>query len=97
MLPGTGKFTKTGIGIDPNAKSSADAAFVFLKANGNRISGNISTTMKDYIINYQDLQGVGMTPKLAMPSSPFFISRSLNRASNLEREKEEERKILVQV
>lgn len=36
-------------------------------------------------------------PKLAMPSSPFFISRSLNRASNLEREKEEERKILVQV
>ena len=36
-------------------------------------------------------------PKLAMPSSSFFISRSLNRASNLEREKEEERKILVQV
>ena len=36
-------------------------------------------------------------PKLAMPSSFFFISRTLNRASNLEREKEEERKILVQV
>lgn len=28
------------------------------------ISGSISTTMKDYIINYQDLQGTGMTSTL---------------------------------
>ena len=77
ILPGSGKFTKTGIGIDPNAKSAADAAFVFLKANGNRISGNISTTTKDYIINYQDLQGVGMTSKLAMPSLIALASAAL--------------------
>ena len=33
----------------------------YLKANGNSISGQISTTLKDYIINYQDMQGIGMT------------------------------------
>jgi ATP-dependent Lon protease len=77
MIPGNGKFTKTGIGVDSNAKSSADAAFVFLKANGNRISGNISTTLKDYIIDYQDLQGVGMTGKLAMPTLIALASAAL--------------------
>lgn len=77
MIPGNGKFTKTGIGFDSNAKSSADAAFVFLKANGNRISGNISTTLKDYIIDYQDLQGVGMTGKLAMPTLIALASAAL--------------------
>lgn len=77
MIPGNGKFTKTGIGMDTNAKSSADAAFVFLKANGNRISGNISTTLKDYIIDYQDLQGVGMTGKLAMPTLIALASAAL--------------------
>lgn len=79
MLPGSGKFTKTGIGLDPNAKSSADAAFVYLKANGNRISGSISTALKDYIINYQDLQGVGMTTKLAMPSLIALASAALSK------------------
>lgn len=68
MLPGTGKFEKTGIGSDREAKESTNTAFNFLKANGNRISGNISTTAKDYIINYQDLQGVGITGKLVLPT-----------------------------
>ncbi len=39
-----------------------------MKANANRISGSISTTTRDYIINYQDLQGIGMTGKLALPT-----------------------------
>ena len=55
MLPGNGKFERTGIGTDRDAKESTNTAFNFLKANANRISGSISTTMKDYIINYQDL------------------------------------------
>ena len=68
MLPGNGKFEKTGIGNDRDAKEATNTAFNFLKANGNRISGAISTTTKDYIINYQDLQGIGMTGKLALPT-----------------------------
>ena len=79
MLPGTGKFERTGLGMDRDARESSSAAFSFLKANGNRISGNISTTTKDYIINYQDLQGIGMTGKLAMPTLIALASIALSK------------------
>ena len=79
MLPGNGKFERTGLGMDRDARESSNAAFSFLKANSNRISGNISTTMKDYIINYQDLQGIGMTAKLAMPTLIALVSIALNK------------------
>ncbi len=79
MLPGNGKFDRTGIGTDRDAHESSSTAFNFLKANGNRISGSISTTTKDYIINYQDLQGIGMTGKLALPSLIALCSIALAR------------------
>lgn len=79
MLPGNGKFDRTGIGNDRDARESSSTAFNFLKANGNRISGSISTTTKDYIINYQDLQGIGMTGKLALPSLIALCSIALGR------------------
>lgn len=79
MLPGTGKFERTGIGSDRDAKESTNTAFNFLKANGNRISGSISTTTKDYIINYQDLQGIGMTGKLALPTLIAMCSIAINK------------------
>ncbi len=79
MLPGNGKFERTGIGTDRDAREAANAAFNYLKANGNRISSSISTTMRDYIINYQDLQGLGMTDKLALPTLIALCSVSLGR------------------
>lgn len=79
MLPGNGKFEKTGIGSDRDAKESTNTAFNFLKANSNRISGAISTTTKDYIINYQDLQGIGMTGKLALPTLIAICSIALGK------------------
>ena len=79
MLPGNGKFERTGIGNDRDAKESSNTAFNFLKANGNRISGSISTTTKDYIVNYQDLQGIGMTGKLALPTLIALCSISLGK------------------
>ncbi|MCI6733020.1 MAG: protease Lon-related BREX system protein BrxL [Lachnospiraceae bacterium] len=79
MLPGNGKFERTGLGSDRAARESSNAAFSFLKANSNRISGNISTTMKDYIINYQDLQGIGMTGTLALSSLVALCSIALGR------------------
>lgn len=79
MLPGNGKFERTGLGTDRDARESTNAAFNFLKANANRISGSISTTTKDYIINYQDLQGIGMTGKLAMPSLIALSSIALGK------------------
>lgn len=79
MLPGNGKFERTGIGSDRDAKESTNTAFNFLKENGNRISGSISTTTKDYIINYQDLQGIGMTGKLALPTLIAMYSIALGK------------------
>ena len=79
MLPGNGKLERTGLGSDRDAKESSNTAFNYLKANGNRISGSISTTQKDYIINYQDLQGIGMTGKLALPTLIALCSIALRR------------------
>lgn len=79
MLPGSGKFDRTGIGSDRECKEAADTAYNFLKANGKRISGSISTTNKDYIINYQDLQGLGMTKTLALPTLVALCSIALGR------------------
>ena len=77
MLPGSGKFERTGLGSDRDCRESTNTAFNFLKANGNRISGGISTASKDYIINYQDLQGIGMTGKLALPTLIALCSIAL--------------------
>lgn len=79
MLPGNGKFERTGIGTDRDAKEASNTAFNYLKANGSRISGSISTTMKDYIVNHQDLQGIGMTGKLALPTLIALCSIALGR------------------
>ena len=79
MLPGGGKFERTGLNSDTKCKESTNTAFNFLKANSNRISSTISTTTKDYIVNYQDLQGIGMTDKLALPTLIAICSIALNK------------------
>ena len=79
MLPGSGKFERTGLGSDRDAKEATNTAFNFLKANGKRISGSISTTNKDYIVGYQDLQGIGMTDKLALPTLIALCSIALGK------------------
>lgn len=81
MLPGNGKFDRTGLGSDRDAKEATNTAFNFLKANSNRISGAISVTSKDYIIGYQDLQGIGMTDKLALPTLIALCSIALGKST----------------
>ena len=79
MLPGNGKFDRTGLGTDRDAKEAANIAFNFLKANGMSISRSISTTQRDYIINYQDLNGIGMTKSLALPTLLAIASAALGK------------------
>jgi ATP-dependent Lon protease len=79
VLPGNGKFERTGIGTDREAKEATNTAFNFLKANCNSISGAISTTTKDYIINYQDLNGLGITKNLALTTLIAICSAALNK------------------
>lgn len=81
VLPGNGKFERTGLGSDRDAKEATNTAFNYLKANGRAISNSISTTSKDYIINYQDLNGIGMTKYLTLPTLIAICSAALNKAT----------------
>jgi ATP-dependent Lon protease len=79
VLPGSGKFERTGIGSDRDAKEATNTAFNYLKANSNSISKQVSTTMLDYIINYQDLNGIGITKSLTLPTVIAMASAALNK------------------
>ncbi len=80
MLPGTGKFDRSGLGSNTTCKEKSMIAYNYLKANANRISASISTTMKDYMVNYQDLQGIGMTSTLALPTLVALCSIALGKS-----------------
>lgn len=79
MLDGNGKFERTGIGTDREAREATNTAFNYLKANGSRISGTINLSRKDYVINYQDMQGIGMTSKLGLATLIAICSITLNK------------------
>jgi ATP-dependent Lon protease len=79
VLPGNGKFERTGLGSDREAREATNTAFNYLKANARSISSSISTTTKDYIINYQDLNGIGITKYLTLPTLIAIASASLNK------------------
>ena len=79
VLPGNGKFERTGLGSDREAKEATNTAFNYLKANGRSISNSISTTTKDYIVNYQDLNGIGITKYLTLPTLIAIASAALNK------------------
>ena len=85
VLPGNGKFERTGIGTDREVKEATKTAFDYLKANGASISGSISTTTKDYIVNYQDLNGIGMSKYMTLPTLIAICSAAINKptVSNL--------------
>lgn len=79
VLPGNGKFERTGLGSDRDAKEATNTALNYLKANGRNISNSISTTTKDYIINYQDLNGIGITKTLTLPTIIAICSAALQK------------------
>lgn len=79
VLPGNGKFERTGLGSDRDAKEATNTAFSYLKAHGRQISNSVSTTTKDYIVNYQDLNGIGITKSLTLPTLIAICSAALQK------------------
>lgn len=79
MTVGNGKFERTGIGSNPVAKESVDTAYKYLKANSKNISGSISTTIKDYLVNIQDMNGIGMTTELTLSTMVAICSVALGK------------------
>ena len=79
ITKGTGKFEKTGLGNNRDTKEAAETAFKYLKANGKSISGSISTVNNDYVVNYQDMKGIGMTSDLTLATLIAICSAALNK------------------
>lgn len=79
VVGGTGKFEKTGLGYDREAKESIETAFRYFKANSRSISASISTTNKDYLMHIQDVNGVGMTSSLSLAAIIAMCSGALNK------------------
>lgn len=79
VTSGSGKFERTGVGSGSDAKEDLDSAFKYLKANSKNISGSISTSLNDYLINIQDMNGVGMTDSLMLPALVALCSASLSK------------------
>jgi ATP-dependent Lon protease len=77
VVSGSGKFEKTGLGSDREAKESIETAFRFFKANSRNISASISTTQKDYLMHIQDVNGVGMTSSLSLAAIIAMCSGAL--------------------
>ena len=79
VVNGTGKFEKTGLGSDREAKEAIETAFRYFRANSKSISGKISTSKKDYLMHIEDIQGVGLTSELALAAFIALCSGALNQ------------------
>ncbi len=79
VVAGSGKYDKTGLGSNPEAKEGVNTAINFFKANAKAISHTISTKEKDYFLHVQDMYGVGMTKDLALSIFISFCSGALEK------------------
>lgn len=77
VVSGSGKFERTGLGSDREAKESIETACRYFKANSRNISASISTTTKDYLMHIQDVNGVGMTSSLSLAAIIAMCSGAL--------------------
>jgi conserved hypothetical protein/TIGR02688 family protein len=79
MTSGNGKFERAGFGSDSAAKESVDTAFHFFKSNGKSISGKINTQKKDYLLQIQDIHGVGLNDQLSLAALVALCSVAVGR------------------
>lgn len=79
VVSGTGKFDKSGVGSNREAKEGLDTAFRFFTANSKSISNTISTKTKDYLMHISDLQGIGLTDELAIAELIGLCSGALGK------------------
>jgi len=79
MTSGSGKFEKTGLGSDHDAKEAVEIAFNYLKANGHNVSAGIGTLNYNYMMHVQDLNGIGMTKTLTLPAYVALCSAALSK------------------
>lgn len=79
VINGSGKFDKTGVSSDRQAKEAIDTAFKYFKANCKSISGSISISNKDYMMHIQDISGIGMSNELSLAAFVGLCSGAMNK------------------
>ena len=79
VVNGNGKFSVSGLGASAKAKENVGVAFNYFKANAKSISSQISTKDKDYVLQVQDLQGVGMGENLTLIAFIALCSGALQK------------------
>jgi ATP-dependent Lon protease len=79
VVTGSGKFERSGLGSNREAKESINTAFNYFKANKKNISGTISVQNFDYLMHIQDLQGIGMTNELSIAAFIAMCSGALKK------------------
>lgn len=77
VITGSGKFEKTGLSSDREAKEAIETAFRYFRANSKNVSGSISVITKDYLMHVQDIAGVGMTSELTLAAFVALCSGAL--------------------
>lgn len=79
VVSGSGKFDKSGIAGNREARESLDTAFRYFTSNSKSISASISTKTKDFLMHLADLQGIGITGELSVAELVGLCSGSLER------------------
>lgn len=79
VVAGSGKFERSGLGSNREAKESINTAFNYFKANKKNISGTISVQNYDYLMHIQDLQGIGITSGLSLAAFVAMCSGALRK------------------
>ena len=79
LMPGNGKFSASGLGSKKEVKDSVDIAYKYFMSNSTSISGQINYKDKNYVIQYKDLYGVGLTKHFTLATFVALCSAALNK------------------
>lgn len=76
---GSGKFEFTGVGSKKQINDAIKTAYNYLKSNFRSVNATIDVETTDYLMEVQDLMGVGMTNHLTLATFVALCSIALDR------------------
>jgi ATP-dependent Lon protease len=80
-MSGNGKLEISGVAGKTNIRESIKTAYNYFKSNSGQISASIKLNDKNYLIEIQDLKGVGMTDELSLAAFIGLCSSALRKAT----------------
>src|SRR6056297_251346 len=80
-MSGNGKLEISGVSGKTNIRESIKTAYNYFKSNSGQISASIKLNDKNYLIEIQDLKGVGMTDELSLAAFIGLCSSALRKAT----------------